>query len=105
MGREGGGGSGKTVVRLGKWTAEGLERAQVHWPGKEGGKSRGKIWNCMVLPPSATSDPETDDETRDDTAPPKAPQGSDYIQVSLFLLWFWTWLYSTFPVAKETVIF
>ena len=29
---------GKTVVRLGEWTAEGLERGQVHWPGK-GGKS------------------------------------------------------------------
>ena len=28
----------------------------------EGGKSRGKIWNCVVLPP-VTSDPEADDET------------------------------------------
>ena len=28
----------------------------------EGGKSRGKIWNCVVLPP-VTSDPEANDET------------------------------------------
>ena len=51
----------KTVVRLGECTVEGLERAQVHWPGK-GGKSGGKIWNCVVLPP-VSSDPEADDET------------------------------------------
>ena len=38
----------KTVVRLGRWTAEGLEEAEVHWPGK--GKSKGKIWKCVMLP-------------------------------------------------------
>lgn len=26
----------------------GLEEAEVHWPGK--GKSKGKIWKCMLLP-------------------------------------------------------
>ena len=38
----------KTVVRLGRWTAEGLEEAEVHWPVK--GKSKGKIWKCVMLP-------------------------------------------------------
>ena len=59
---------GKTVVRLGEWTAEGLERGQVHWPGK-GGKSRGKIWKCVVLAP-VTSDLEADDVTVPTTSRP-----------------------------------
>ena len=33
-------------------TAEGLERAHVHWPGK-GGKSQGKTWHCVLVPPTA----------------------------------------------------
>ena len=33
---------GKTVVRLGELTAEGLERAQVHRPG-QGGNPEGKF--------------------------------------------------------------
>ena len=37
----------KTAVQLGQWTAEGLEEA---WPGK-GGKSKGEIWKCVLLPP------------------------------------------------------
>ena len=41
---------GKTVVRLGEWTVEGLEKVEVYWPGK-GGKTKGKVWNCVVLPP------------------------------------------------------
>ena len=43
----------KTLVSLGEYTAEGLEKAEVHWPGK-GGKT-GKIWKCVVLP----TDPKT----------------------------------------------
>ena len=54
---------------------DGGGRAQVHWPGKGGGggggESRGKIWNCVVLPP-ISSDPEADDET----APTEAPTTS-----------------------------
>ena len=42
------------MVRLGEWTVDGLERAQVHWSGK-GGKSKGKIWNCVVLTPEPGS--------------------------------------------------
>ena len=53
----------KTVVRLGEWTGEGLERAQVHWPGK-GGKSKGKIWNCVVLTPDLEAD-AAEDETEE----------------------------------------
>ena len=37
----------KTVERLGKKTGEGLEQAEVHWPGK--GKGKGKVWKCVIL--------------------------------------------------------
>ena len=32
----------KTVMALGRKTAEGLEEAEVHWPGK--GKATAKVW-------------------------------------------------------------
>ena len=44
----------KTVVRLGQRTAEGLEKAEVLWPGK--GKSKGKVWTCVMLPVEVDSD-------------------------------------------------
>ena len=50
---------GKTVVKLGEVTAEGLERAEVHWPGK-GGETKDKVWKCVILP-----DPEDLEETAD----------------------------------------
>lgn len=37
----------ETVVRTGKRGANGLEQAEVHWPGK-GGKGT-VIWNCVIL--------------------------------------------------------
>ena len=36
-----------TVVKLGKRGEDGLEEAEVHWPGK--GKGKGKVWKCVVL--------------------------------------------------------
>ena len=42
----------KMADRLGEQTAEGLKRAHVHWPGK-GGKSQGKTWHCVLVPPTA----------------------------------------------------
>ena len=46
----------ETVVKLGEWTKEGLERAHINWAGK--GKSRGKTWNCLVLPADSESEPD-----------------------------------------------
>ena len=40
----------KTVVRQGRWTGDGLEEAEVHWPGKGGKAKGGKIWKCVILP-------------------------------------------------------
>ena len=37
-----------TVVKLGKRGEDGLEEAEVHWPGKGKGK-KGKVWKCVVL--------------------------------------------------------
>ena len=37
----------RTVVRSGRRGADGLEVAEVHWPGK-GGKGK-KLWKCVVL--------------------------------------------------------
>ena len=36
----------KTVMALGTKTAEGLEEAEVHWPGK--GKAKAKVWKCVI---------------------------------------------------------
>ena len=34
------------LVRMGKRGADGLERGEVHWPGKGG---KGTMWNCVIL--------------------------------------------------------
>ena len=39
---------GRTVVRLGWRGEDGLERAEVHWPGK-GKAGKVKVWRCVVL--------------------------------------------------------
>ena len=51
---------GKTVVGQGRYTAEGLEEAEVHWPGK--GKSKGKIWRCVVLKRGEMTESESEEE-------------------------------------------
>ena len=44
---------GKTVVRLGEWTGEGLERAEVHWPGKGGKAASENYGNTLYcFPPN-----------------------------------------------------
>ena len=40
----------EAVVRQGRWTGDGLEEAEVHWPGKGGKAKGGKIWKCVMLP-------------------------------------------------------
>ena len=37
----------KTLVSLGEYTAEGLEKAEVHWPGKGG-----KTGSVLFCPPT-----------------------------------------------------
>ena len=37
----------ETVVRTGKRGADGLEKAEVHWPGQ--GRKGTVIWNCVIL--------------------------------------------------------
>ena len=58
MGWEGGGGSREDSGEVGGVDGGGVGAGTSSLAG-EGGKSRGKIWNCVVLPP----DPEADDET------------------------------------------
>ena len=62
MGWEGGGDSSKDAGEVGKRTAEGLERVEVHWPGKGGKLSIGKIWNCVLFTPSSDTEVEEEDE-------------------------------------------
>ena len=64
---------GRTVVRLGWRGKDGLEKAEVHWPGKGRGKAgKVKVWRCVVLegeeeegqataedPQPAAQDPQT----------------------------------------------
>ena len=45
----------KTVVRLGEYTEDGYEKAQVIWPGKSG-KPQGTLWHCVILPDEAGAD-------------------------------------------------
>lgn len=40
---------GKMVIKLGELTAEGLEKAEVHWPGK-GGKLRRTCGGTLFYP-------------------------------------------------------
>ena len=63
----------KMVVRLGEWTVEWLERAQVHWPGK-GGNPEGKMELC-----GATTSNLRPGSRRQDSS----DRGSDDIETSL----------------------
>ena len=55
---------GRTVVRL-RWRgADGLERAEVHWPGK--GKEKARVWRCAVL--------EVEEPPQQPEPPPQQPE-------------------------------
>ena len=61
---------GRTVVRLGWRGADGLERVEVHWPGK--GKGKARVWRCAVL--EAEVEEETPQQPKPPPQQPELPQ-------------------------------
>ena len=52
------------------WPVDGLEEAEVHWPGK-GGKSKGTVWKCVLL--QSDTEPAPAEEASDDIRPAATP--------------------------------
>ena len=63
---------GRTVVRLGWRGADGLERAEVHWPGK--GKGKARVWRCAVLEPQQPESPRQQPESSWQPESPQPPR-------------------------------
>ena len=62
---------GRTVVRLGRRGEDGLEKAEVSWPGK-GKTGKAKVWRCVVL--------EGEEEEEGQTARMRKPEPETYVQ-------------------------
>ena len=62
----------RTVVRLGWRGADGLERAEVHWPGK--GKGKPRVWRCAVLEAELEEPPQQPDPPQQPEPPQQQPE-------------------------------